>query len=181
VADGVRIPAIGQIETAIAASLPQYAPQPCVATRKAAPDGLAGALLGRSCGRSDASRPPWFRARLSTILVWPPFQGGWTAILSYAHYTTVQPGETPPPDNNVTHPRDTHHPLALDGTDTAVQAQVRDLARTGTVGTLELSRLIAPPWAAASGPPSPGWTILTHSGSDTERRAWQRRIGQEPR
>jgi hypothetical protein len=41
-----------------------------------------------------ASRPLWFRARLSTILVWPTIHGGWTAILHYAHCTTVQPGET---------------------------------------------------------------------------------------
>ena len=126
-----------------------------------------------------ASRAPWFRARLSTIVVWPNLHDGWTAILSYAHYTTLQPGETPPPDNNVTYPHDTHHPLALDATDAAaVQAQVRDLARTGAVGTPKLRRLIAPPWSAASGPPAPGWTILTHSGSEAERRAWQRRIGQ---
>jgi hypothetical protein len=125
-----------------------------------------------------AGRPPWFRVRLSTILVWPTIHGGWTAILHYAHYTTVQPGETPPPDNSVTYPHDTHHPVALDGADaTAVQAQVQDLARTGAVGTLKVSRLIAPPWAPASGPPSPGWTILTHSGSEAERRAWERRIG----
>lgn len=122
---------------------------------------------------------PWFRARLSTILVWPTTRGDWVAILRYAHYTTVQPGETAPPGINVTYPHDTHHPAVWDGADAAaVQAQVQDLARTGTVGTLKLSRLIAPPWAAASGPPSPGWTILTHSGSDAERQAWQRRIGQ---
>jgi hypothetical protein len=126
-----------------------------------------------------ATRPPWLRARLSTILVWPTLRGGWTAMLSYAHYTTVQPGETPPPDNNITYPPDTHHPVALDAPDTAaVQAQVRDLARTGAVGTLTLNRLMSPPWAAANGPASPGWTILTHSGSEAERRAWQRRIGQ---
>ncbi len=126
-----------------------------------------------------ATRPPWHRARLSTILVWPTLQGGWTAILSYAHYTTVQPGETPPLDNNVAYPHDSHHRVAFNGADAAtVQAHVRDLARTGTVGTLKLSRLFAPPWAAASGPPSPGWTILTHSSSEAERRAWQRRIGQ---
>ncbi len=62
-----------------------------------------------------ASRPPWHCARLSTILLWPTILGGWTAILSYAHYTSIQPGETPPPDSNVTYPHDTHHPLALDG------------------------------------------------------------------
>jgi hypothetical protein len=126
-----------------------------------------------------ASRPPWHRARVSTILLWPTLHGGWTAILSYAHYTTVQPGETPPSDTNVTYPHDTHHPIALDGTDTAVQAQARDLAQTGTVGTVKLNRVTAPPWTPGS-PVSPGWTILTHSGSEAERQAWQRRVGQEP-
>ncbi len=48
------------------------------------------------------NRPPWLRARLSTLLVWPSIHGGWMAFLSYAHYTTVQPKETAPPDNNVT-------------------------------------------------------------------------------
>ena len=125
-----------------------------------------------------ATRPQWLRARLSTILIWRTLHDGWTAILSYAHYTTIQPGETPPPDNNVTYPHDTHHPVALDGADaTAVQAQVQDLARTGAVGRLTLHRVTAPPWTP-SGPASPGWTIRTHSGSEAERKAWQRRIGQ---
>ena len=127
-----------------------------------------------------ASRLPWFRARLSTILVWPTLHGGWTAILSYAHYTTLQPGETAPPGINVTYPHDTHHPVALDGADVAavLGAQVRELEMAGEVGGLTVSRVAAPPWTAPGGPPSPGWTILTHSGSDAERRAWQRRIGQ---
>ena len=125
-----------------------------------------------------ASRPPWLRARLSTILVWPTLYGGWTAILSYAHYTTVQPGETPPSDHNVTYPHDTHHPVAVDGADAAaVQVQARDLERTGAVGCLTLDRVTAPPWTP-SGPASPGWTIRTHGGSDAERRAWPRRVGQ---
>jgi hypothetical protein len=127
-----------------------------------------------------SSRPPWLRARLSTILVWPTLRGGWTAMLSYAHYTSVQPGETPPPDDNVTYPHDTHHPVAFDGKDApAVQAQVRDLERTRAVGRLTLHRVTPPPWTP-SGPASPGWTIRTHSGSEAERQAWQRRIGQEP-
>lgn len=67
-----------------------------------------------------ASCPPRHRARLSTILVWPTIHGGWTAILSYARYTTVQPGKTPPPDNNGKYPHDTHYPVALDGTEAAV-------------------------------------------------------------
>jgi hypothetical protein len=54
-----------------------------------------------------ASRPPWFRARVSTILVWPTNHGGWAAILHYAHYTTVQRGEIAPPAINVTYPHDT--------------------------------------------------------------------------
>ena len=125
-----------------------------------------------------ASCPPWLLARLSTILVWPTLYGGWTAILSYAHYTALQPGETPPPDNNVTDPHDTHHPVTLDGADAAaVQAHVRDLEQTGTVGHLTLNRVTAPPWTP-SGPASPGWTIRTHSGSEAEWRAWQRQIGQ---
>jgi len=125
-----------------------------------------------------ASRPPWLRARLSTLLVWPTLYGNWTAILSYAHYTTVQPGETPPPDNHVTCPHDTHHPVAVDGGDAAaVQAQAQDRERTGAVGRLTLNGVTAPPWTP-SGPPSPGWTILTHSGSEAERRAWPRRVGQ---
>ena len=107
-----------------------------------------------------------------------PVHGGWTAILSYAHSTTLRPDETPPPDNNATYPHDTHHLLALDGADAAaVQIQVRDLERTGTVGRLTLNRVAAPPWTPG-GPPPPGWTIRTHSGSEAERRAWQRRIGQ---
>jgi hypothetical protein len=125
-----------------------------------------------------ASRLPWFRARLSTILVWPTPQGAWTAILSYAHYTTVQPGETPPRDISPTYPHDTHHPVVLDGGDAAaVHTQVRHLEHTGGVGRLTLNRVAAPPWTPG-GPPSPGWTIFTHSGSEAERRAWQRRIGQ---
>ena len=126
-----------------------------------------------------ASRPPWFRVRLSTILVGPTTRRGWAAILHYAHYTTVKPGEAAPPGLNVTYPHDTHHPVALDGADiaAAVQAQVRELERTGDVGSLKISRVAEPPWTAPGGPPSPGWTILTHSGSDAERRAWQRRIG----
>lgn len=92
-----------------------------------------------------ANRLPWFRARLSTILIWPILQGGWTAILSYAHYTTLQRGETPPSDNNVTYPHDTHHPLAFDGADAAaIHAQVRDLERTGAVGRLRFNRVAAP-------------------------------------
>ena len=127
-----------------------------------------------------AGRPPWFRARLSTILIWPTIHGCWTAILSYAHYTTVQPGETPPPDNNITYPHDTHHRLTVDGADVAaaLHAQVQGLERTGAVGTLRVSRVAAPPWTPSCGSPSPDWTIRTHSGSDAERRAWQRRIGQ---
>jgi len=76
-----------------------------------------------------ASRPPWFRARLSMILVWPTTRGDWVAILHHAHYTTVQPGEIAPSRTNVTDPHDTQHILALDGADAAavLQAQVRDL------------------------------------------------------
>lgn len=84
---------------------------------------------------------PWFRARLSSILVWPTTHGGWAAIMSYALYTAPQPGETIPPG-------------------------------------LTVSRGAEPPWMGPGGPASPGWTIRTHSGSDAERRAWQRRIGQ---
>ena len=127
-----------------------------------------------------ATRPAWLRARLSTILVWPTIHGGWTAILSYAHYITVQPGETPPPGLSITDPHDTHHPLAVDGADVvaALHAQVQDLERTGEVGRLMVSRVAAPPWTPACGSPSPGWTIRTHSGSSAARRAWQHCIGQ---
>jgi hypothetical protein len=127
-----------------------------------------------------AHRPAWCRRRLSTILVWPTLHGGWTAILSHAHYTTVQPGETAPPGTNVNYPHDTQHSLALDGTEVAAAlgAQVRELEMTGELGGLTVSRVAAPPWTAPIGPPSPGWTILTHSGSKAERRAWQQRIGQ---
>ena len=125
------------------------------------------------------SRLPWFRARLSTILVWPTTHGGWVAILHYAQYTTVQPGETPPPDMNPTYPHDTQHALALDGEEVAavLGAQVRALESAGELGGLKVNRVVAPPWTPG-GPPSPGWTIFTHSGSEAERRAWQRRIGQ---
>ena len=43
-----------------------------------------------------ASRTPWFRTRLSTIMVWPTIRRDWVAVLSYAHYTTLQLGETAP-------------------------------------------------------------------------------------
>ena len=33
----------------------------------------------------------------------------------------------------------------------------------------------------ANGPPSPGWAIFTHSGTDVERQARERRVGLEPR
>ena len=104
-----------------------------------------------------ASRPPWFRARLSTIMVWPTLHGGWTAILSHAHYTTLQTGESAPPGTNVTYPNDTHHPVALDGTEVAAAlgAQVRELEMTGELGGLTVSRVAAPPWTAPIGPPPP--------------------------
>ncbi len=125
-----------------------------------------------------ANRPPWFRARLSTMHVWPTIHGGWLAILHYAHYTTAQPGETVPPGINVTYLHGTHHPLAFDGADpAAVWGKVRDLEQTGVVGRLTLNRVATQP-STPGGPPSPGWTILTHSGSDAERQVWQRRIGQ---
>ena len=113
-------------------------------------------------------------------MVWPTIHGGWTAILSYAHYTTVQPGEAPPPGISITDPHDTHHPLAVDGADVvaALHAQVQDLEQPGEVGGLKASRVTAPPWTTPGGPPAPGWTIRTHSGSDAERRAWPRRVGQ---
>ena len=86
----------------------------------------------------------------------------------------------PPPGIHVTYPRDTHHPVALDGADATagLRAQARELEQIGEVGGLTVSRVAAPPWTAPGGPASPGWTILTHSGSEAERRAWQRRIGQ---
>jgi len=100
--------------------------------------------------------------------------------VSDAHYTTPQPGETVPPGLTGTYPRDTQHPVALDAADVdaAVRAQVRELERAGEVGHLTVSRGAEPPWMGPGGPASPGWTIRTHSGSDAERRAWQRRIGQ---
>ena len=127
-----------------------------------------------------AGRPPWFRARLSTILVWPTIHGGWTAILSYAHYTPQRPGEVVPHGVHPTYPQDTHHPLAVEGEDAraAILPQVAELEVGGEFGHLTVSRVAAPPWTAPGGPASPGWTILTHSGSEAERRAWQRRIGQ---
>ncbi len=30
-------------------------------------------------------------------MVWPTIRRDWVAILNYAHYTTLQPGETAPP------------------------------------------------------------------------------------
>jgi len=87
--------------------------------------------------------------------------------------------ETAPPGINVTCPHDTHHPVALGDADVAAaQTQVRDLERTGAVGSLTINRVAEPPWTAPGGPPSPGLTILTHSGSEAERRAWQRPIAQ---
>ena len=137
--------------------------------------------LAQRLAKIVTSRPPCFRARLSPILVWPTIHSGWAAILHHAHYTTIQPGETAPPGINVTYPHDAQCPVALDGANAAaaLQAQVRELERTGDVGGLTVRRVAAPPWTAPGGPPSPGWTILTHSGSDAERRAWERRIKQD--
>ena len=114
-------------------------------------------------------------------LVWPTIQGAWTAILSYAHYTAVQPGKTAPPGINVTYPHDTHHPVVLDGADVvaAFRSQVQELELGGELGPLTVSRVAEPPGTPLGGPPTAGWTILTHSGSDAERRAWQPPIGQE--
>jgi len=125
-----------------------------------------------------ASRPPWFRARLSTIMVWPTIRRDWAAILHYAHYTP-QPGEAAPPGINVTYPHDTDHPVTLDGEDLAAafQAQVRELEIGGEVGSLTISRLAEPPGTPSECPPTTGWTILTDSGSDAERRVWERRVG----
>jgi len=71
-------------------------------------------------------------------MVWPTIRGGWDAIISYAHYTTPQPDETPPPGINVTYPRDTDRPVVLHGEDlaAALQAQVRELENGGEVGRL---------------------------------------------
>jgi len=127
-----------------------------------------------------ASRPAWCRRRLSTTLVWPTLHGGSVAILSYAHYPPSRPGEIVPHGVHPTYPRDTHHPLAVAGEDPgpSVLAQVAEVEAAGEGGHLTVKRVATPPWAAASGPASPGWTILTHSGSDVERQVWERRIGQ---
>ena len=124
---------------------------------------------------------PWFRTRLWTITIWPTTDGGWEANLGYAHYTTRQRGETVPSGINVTYPRDTDHPVVLDGEDlaAALQAQVLELENGGEVGRLMVSRVAEPPGTPLGAPPSTGWTILTHSGSEAERRAWQCRIGPE--
>ncbi len=45
-----------------------------------------------------------------------------------------------PPGVNFPDPHDTRHLVTLDGTDAAVETQVLDLARMGTVGTLTRSR-----------------------------------------
>jgi hypothetical protein len=102
-----------------------------------------------------ASRPPWCRARLSTILVWPTTRGDWAAILHYAHYTTLQPGETAPPGINVTYPHDTDHALTLDGENLAValMAQVRELESGGEVGHLTVSRIAEAPGTVPGGLP----------------------------
>jgi len=124
-----------------------------------------------------ASRPLWFRVRLATIMVWPITRGSWDAILSYAHYTKLRSGETAPPGINLTYPHDTHHVLGLYGEDleAALMAQVRELESGEAFGHLVVKRVPEPPGKPLEGPPSTGLTILTHGGSDAERRSWESR------
>jgi hypothetical protein len=70
----------------------------------------------------------------------------------------------------------------LDGEslDAALRAQVQELESGGEVGHLTVTRVLEPPGKPLGSPPSTGWTILTHSGSEAERQAWQRRIGRDP-
>ena len=105
-----------------------------------------------------ANRPPWFRAWLSTILVWPTIRRDWVAILSYAHYTTTQPGETAPPGVSVTYPHDSHHPVTLDGDEVAAAlgVQVRELEDGENVGRLTVSWIPEPPGTPLGSPPTTG-------------------------
>jgi hypothetical protein len=86
----------------------------------------------------------------------------------------------PPPGINLMYHHDTHHPVGLDGAEAAagLRAPSGNSNRPARSGGPTVNPAAAPPWTASGSPPSPGWTILTHSGSNAERRAWQRRIGQ---